>query len=138
VISQRFQKHFGVMFERTEDFYGDLQEAFKDTEVTDKERKKAKAIFTAYKTGILNLKDDLPKIRYELTDNYSIKKGSSGSLTIILRGNRFESVKMNRIDDEGNETFMKPNSHMWDACLWAATRHIEKIFYQYDIKIKLY
>jgi len=45
---------------------------------------------------------------------------------------------MDKIDDEGNETYMKPNSHMWNACLWAVGRKIEKIFNQYSIEIKLY
>lgn len=138
VISQRFQKHFGVMFERAEDFYGDLQEAFKDTEVTDKDRKKAKTIFTAFKTKVLDFKGEVPKIRYHLTEDYWVKKGSKGTLTIILKGNSFENVKMYKLDDEGNETFMKPNSNMWNASLWAVQRKIEKMFNQYDIEIKLF
>ena len=137
VISQRFQKHFGVMFEHTEDVYGDLQEEVV-SELTDKERKKVRAIFTAFKTGVLDLEDDRLKIRYHLINEYWIKKSSNeGRLTIILKGNSFENVIIHKIHSDGTETLVKPNGNMWHSLFYYVRSKVEKIFKQYDIDIKL-
>ena len=137
VISQRFQKHFGVMFEHTEDVYGDLQEEVV-SELTDKERKKVRAIFTAFKTGVLDLEDDRLKIRYHLINEYWIKKSSNeGRLTIILKGNSFENVIIHKIHSDGTETLVKPNGNVWHSLFYYVRSKVEKIFKQYDIDIKL-
>ena len=137
VISQRFQKHFGIMFEHTEDVYGDLQEEVV-SELTDKERKKVRAIFTAFKTGVLDLEDDRLKIRYHLISDYWIKKSSNeGRLTIILKGNSFENVIIHKIHSDGTETLVKPNGNMWHSLFYYVRSKVEKIFKQYDIDIKL-
>ena len=137
VISQRFQKHFGVMFEHTEDIYGDLQEEVV-SELTDKERKKVRAIFTAFKTGVLDLEDDRLKIRYHLINEYWIKKSSNeGRLTIILKGNSFENVIIHKIHSDGTETLVKPNGNVWHSLFYYVRSKVEKIFKQYDIDIKL-
>lgn len=137
VISQRFQKHFGVMFEHTEDVYGDLQEEVV-SELTDKERKKVRAIFTAFKTGVLDLEDDRLKIRYHLISDYWIKKSrNEGRLTIILKGNSFENVIIHKIHSDGTETLVKPNGNMWHSLFYYVRSKVEKIFKQYDIDIKL-
>jgi hypothetical protein len=144
LISKRFQINFGVIFEEPpvgydnyQNINGDLQEEVV-SELTDKERKKVKAIFTAFKKGVFDLEDDRLKIRYHLISDYWIKKSSKeGRLTIILKGNSFENVIIHKIHSDGTETLVKPNSNMWNSLFYYVKSKIEKIFKQYDIDIKL-
>jgi hypothetical protein len=143
VISQRFQKHFGVMFEHTEDIYGDLQEEVV-SELTDKDRKKIRAVYTAFSGGVINPKGTTPKIRYQLVNHYMVKKSSEnvlGSeqkrLSIVLNGKSFENVKIYIINEDGTETQVTPFSEMWNAMLWVVGRRVEALFKRYDIDIVL-
>lgn len=144
LISKRFQINFGVIFEEPpvgydnyQNINGDLQEEVV-SELTDKERKKVRAIFTAFKKGVFDLEDDRLKIRYHLISDYWIKKSSKeGRLTIILKGNSFENVIIHKIHSDGTETLVKPNGNMWNSLFYYVKSKIEKIFKQYDIDIKL-
>jgi hypothetical protein len=150
LVSRRFQINFGVIFEEPPVGYdnyqtinGDLQEEVSINQLTDKDLKKAKAIYTFLKTGFVNYKSvaflqkENYKIRYYLQDNYSIKKDSSGKLTIYFTENIYNVVKLFAEKEDGTKTLIEPRSNLWFATEFAVTNKIVNKFRQFDINIKI-
>jgi hypothetical protein len=150
LVSRRFQINFGVIFEeppvgydKYQSINGDLQEEVSNNQLTDKDLKKAKAIYTFLKTGSINyksvvfLQNENYKIRYYLQDNYSVKKDSSGKLTIYFTENIYNVIKLFAEKEDGTKTLIEPRSNMWFATEFAVTNKIVNKFRQFDINIKI-
>ena len=150
LVSRRFQINFGVIFEeppvgydKYQSINGDLQEEVSNNQLTDKDLKKAKAIYTFLKTGFINyksvvfLQSENYKIRYYLQDNYSVKKDSSGKLTIYFTENIYNVIKLFAEKEDGTKTLIEHRSNMWFATEFAVTNKIVNKFRQFDINIKI-
>jgi hypothetical protein len=150
LISRRFQINFGVIFEEPpvgydnyQNLNGDLQEEVSGNDVSDKDRKKARAIYTALKTGVFMfrsvsfLQEENYKLRYYLQDKYNVKKSSSGKLVIYLIGNIFDVIKIFKEKEDGTKTLVKPNSNLWFNSNDEVKDKIIEKFKQFDINIKI-
>ena len=106
--------------------------------ITDKDRKKIRAVFAAFGAGIINQKGTLPKIRYQLANHYMIKKSlEEKRLSMVLVGKSFENVTIHIINEDGTETNVTPFSGMWNGLLWVVGRRVEVLFKRYDIDVVL-
>ena len=121
-----------------------INEENPDDQITNKDRKKVKAVFAAFKTGVIDSKGVNPNIRYQLTNHYMIKKSSEnilGSeqkrLSIVLNGKSYENVTIHIINKDGTETQVTPYSSMWNGMCWVIERRVTKLFKRYDIDVVL-
>jgi hypothetical protein len=106
--------------------------------ITDKDRKKIRAVFAAFGAGVIIQKGTLPKIRYKLANHYMIKKSlEEKRLSMILVGKSFENVTIHIINEDGTETNVTPFSGMWNGLLWVVGRRVEVLFKRYDIDVVL-
>lgn len=85
-----------------------INESYTDDIITDKERKKAKIVYNAFKNGTFTIGGDT-KIRYELNNGYDLMMGDYGARIIKLKDElfsekRFMSVYL--IHDDGHETYV--------------------------------
>jgi hypothetical protein len=85
-----------------------INEGYTDDIITDKERKKAKIIYDAFKNGTFTIGGDT-KIRYELHNGYDLMMGDYGARIIKLKDEfssekRFISVYL--IHNDGHETYI--------------------------------
>jgi hypothetical protein len=147
-LASRFRK-FKVGFTsysinvRFVDKDNDLQEEVSGNDVSDKDRKKARAIYTALKTGVFMfrsvsfLQEENYKLRYYLQDKYNVKKSSSGKLVIYLIGNIFDVIKIFKEKEDGTKTLVKPNSNLWFNSNDEVKDKIIEKFKQFDINIKI-
>lgn len=116
----------------------DLQEQDDDNPITDKDRKKIRAVFAAFGSGIINQKGTLPKVRYKLVNHYMIKRSlEEKRLSMVLVGKSFENVIIHIINEDGTETNVTPFSGMWNGLLWVVGRRVEALFKRYDIDVVL-
>jgi hypothetical protein len=85
-----------------------LNEGYMDDIISDKDRKKAKTVYEAFKNGTFIIGGD-SKVRYELNNGYDLLTGENGSHIIKFRDQtppekRFISVYM--VHDDGHETYI--------------------------------
>jgi translation initiation factor 2 gamma subunit (eIF-2gamma) len=121
-----------------------INEESPDDQITDKDRKKIRAVFAAFGAGIIIQTANLPKIRYQLINHYMIKKSSENvqgleqkRLSMVLVGKSFENVIIYIINEDGTETNVTPFSGMWNGLLWVVGRRVEALFKRYDIDVVL-
>jgi hypothetical protein len=109
--------------------------------ITAKDRKKVRAVYTAFRSGIINKneKGTLPKLRYQLANHYMIKRSvnANQNLVIVLVGKSFENVTIHVINDDGSEINVTPFSKMWNGYLWVVGRRVEELFKRYNIDFEL-
>ena len=103
--------------------------------ITDRERKKIKAVYTALKKGIFTYGSFNGKVRYVLQDEYDIERGPrTGRAIIVLLGEPSDVCKLYKVNADGStgDYFkMDKYQHLYTA----ATKKIEEKFKQYDLSI---
>ena len=104
--------------------------------ITDKEKKKIKALFTALKVGVISVDDVNPyKIKYVLQNEYDIERGPrTGRAIIVLLGNPEDVCRLYRVNDDGTTGEYIPIQNNETLYVFASKR-IEKKFNRFDAHI---
>lgn len=112
-----------------------INEQSPDDPITDKERKKIRAVYTALKVGVFKYGSFGDKVRYVLQDEYDIERGPrTGRAIIVLLGEPSDVCKLYKVNADGStgDYFkMDKYQHLYTA----ATKKIEEKFKQYDLSI---
>jgi hypothetical protein len=107
--------------------------------ITAKDRKKIRAVFAAFSSGIIKPKGTLPKLRYQLVNHYMIKRSvdANENLIVVLVGKSFENVTIHVINEDGTEINVTPFSDVWNGYLWVVGRRVTELFKRYNIDINV-
>jgi hypothetical protein len=85
-----------------------LNEGYMDDIITDKERKKAKIVYDAFKNGTFTI-GGYTKVRYELHNGYDLMMGDYGARIIKFKDELFPKKRFMSaylIHDDGHETYI--------------------------------
>ena len=107
--------------------------------ITAKDRKKIRAVFAAFSSGIIKPKGTLPKLRYKLVNHYMIQRSvnANENLVVVLVGKSFENVTIHVINEDGTEINVTPFSDVWNGYLWVVGRRVTELFKRYNIDINV-
>jgi hypothetical protein len=104
--------------------------------ITDKERKKIKAVYIALKVGVISVDDVNPyKIKYVLQNEYDIERGPrTGRAIIVLLGDASDVCKLYKVNNDGSTGEYIPTQNNETLYVFASKR-IEKKFNRFDLHI---
>lgn len=113
-----------------------IYEQSPDDPITDKEKKKIRAVYTALKTGILEYTHGKPrKVRYVLQDEYDIERGPrTGRPIVVLLGDPENVCRLYEINDDGsigNYLTIDENQVVYDVL----GRRIENRFMKFNVSL---
>ena len=112
-----------------------INEQSPDDPITDKERKKIKAVYTALKKGIFTYGSFNGKVKYVLQDEYDIERGPrTGRAIIVLLGDAYDICKLYKVKEDGSTgEYLKIDKYQ--HIYTAASKKIEDRFKQFNLSI---
>ena len=103
--------------------------------ITDKEKKKIKAVYTALRIGVFEYGSFRAKVRYVLQDEYDIERGpNTGRAIIVLLGDAYDICKLYKVKEDGSTgdyLRMDKYEHIYSR----ASKKIEEKFMQFNLSI---
>jgi len=152
LVEEKFKKMFGINIELTppresnlvkwtgkkpwdKEEPTELNEESPNDPITDKERKKIRAVYSALKTGVFDYDYYPGKVRYVLQDEYDIERGpNTGRAIIVLLGNARDVCKLYKVNDDGS-TGVYLRVDIQESLYNMASKIIEERFMNFDLKI---
>lgn len=112
-----------------------INEQSPDDPITDKEKKKIRAVYTALKVGVFKYGSLGDKVRYVLQDEYDIERGPrTGRAIIVLLGDAYDICKLYRVKEDGS-TGDYLEIDKYQHIYTNATEKIESKFKQFNLHI---